>query len=217
MSNGCAPTACLRSDYFGRRKVSVVHAWLQRWAPLADWGVAGGTFLLALATAWLAKQARKEARSVAQESVAVADQVSLQREQMQAATVPNVYPFGNDGSRVAVLLLKNGGPGLALNVRGAVFFRAPPTSSNRMSYEVAAGTIASGDAIDARLEHTLPHGWEGVEGFVEYDDTLGRVWTTHFRFGHARGNQLVGFHEPSALVAEMGDPRERYCIANDLL
>lgn len=112
---------------------------------------------------------------------------------------------GYDTSGNQVLPLKNGGPGLALNVHGACFVRSTD-GGPRHSRELHGGTIAAGDTLDARLSDAVP-GWGGVEGFVEFDDLADEKWVTHFRFGHGPTNQLVCFHDPPGRVSELGDPR----------
>jgi hypothetical protein len=100
------------------------HDWLERWAPLAEWGVAIGTAALAIATYVLAKRAKEEAAAVRAEAEQVAAQGA-------AALRAHVYPettaewaWGwrewGEGNRDRVLPLRNGGPGVALNVEGHV-------------------------------------------------------------------------------------------------
>src|SRR5438132_714953 len=108
---------------------------LDRTAPVAEWGVAVGTLVLALATFQLARRAQEEATAVREEAAQVGDQVALQREQMAAAMQPVVYPTTpadwalgrNDyaGRRNEVLVVTNGGPGAALNVSGRLMRRPP--------------------------------------------------------------------------------------------
>jgi hypothetical protein len=84
---------------------------------------------------YLARQARREASAVADESKQVAEQVKLQREQAELNLRAYVYPSTPAGwasgradwqdRRLGVLPLKNGGPGIALNVEGKAFWRNP--------------------------------------------------------------------------------------------
>jgi hypothetical protein len=81
----------IRSVFVGADVVHGVTAtglqdWLDRWAPAAEWGVAIGTILLAMATAYLAKQAKREAAAVRDDADAVRQSVVLQREQNLTAT-----------------------------------------------------------------------------------------------------------------------------------
>jgi hypothetical protein len=61
------------------------HDWLERWAPLAEWGVAVGTIALAAATYAVARSARAEARAVSGEA-------TLLTEQARALLRAYVYP-----------------------------------------------------------------------------------------------------------------------------
>jgi hypothetical protein len=102
-----------------------LHAWLDRWAPAAEWGVAAGTLLLAVATFWLARRTREEAKAVATEARAVERQAELLSEQLTAAQRPFAYPIANQewqGTPGRRIFLRNGGPGPALNVSGAVYW-----------------------------------------------------------------------------------------------
>lgn len=194
---------------------------LDEWAPLAEWGVALGTMLLAATTAWLAYEARREGRASAHATTIMGEQVELQRVQMNLATQPLVYPAvtrawasrvagsGYDSAGAQLLPLRNGGPGLALNVHGACYI-TDPTRGTRRSFEIHGGSIAAGEVFDARAESPVVSGWSGVDGFVTYEDISGEEWVTHFRFGQGRTGQLIGFHDPPARVREVGDPRERH-------
>ena len=126
----------------------------------------------------------------------------LQREQMEESTRPVVYPnctheFTSGTSppydvyRLHLLPLKNGGPGIALNVRGVCFVPGSP----EIRIEIAGGTIAAGDTLDARLETPLSSGWNGVKGMVRYEDIEGQLWGTQFTFGRG-GGQLTCSHDP---------------------
>lgn len=203
-----------------------LHGWLVRWAPLAEWLVAIGTSGLAAATFVLARRARDEAAAVRNEATIVAEQVQLQREQSVAATRPAVYPVPLfDWTRGAgvysvrstndVLPIKNGGPGLALNVHGACFARDPDSLSRPISLELYAGTLAANESFDATTECAVPHGWATVEGFILYNDILGDEWVTHFKCGLGRGGRLIVGHEPPGRVADLGDPRDRYSYSLD--
>jgi len=62
--------------------------WLTHHAAYADWGVAIGTFALALATVTLAWQARSEAKKVAQQAGISAEQVEISRAALEAQVRP---------------------------------------------------------------------------------------------------------------------------------
>src|SRR5436309_14316250 len=65
--------------------IASFHGWLDRWAPLADWVVAGGTLTLAIATFVLARRARQEGENVRAD-------VELQREAMEQGSRAYVFP-----------------------------------------------------------------------------------------------------------------------------
>ena len=62
--------------------------WLTAHPAYADWGVAVGTFALALATVFLALQARSEARKVADQATISAEQVRISRAALDAQVQP---------------------------------------------------------------------------------------------------------------------------------
>jgi len=150
--------------------------WLDRWAPLAEWAVATGTLLLAIATFVLARRARQEAG-------AVAHQVEVERDQLIAARRPLVLPMaGLDGGTVhpnAQILFKNAGAGPAMNVRGFLWWRDSAGGASSLT----PLTIATGDEASAVVlgEGSKPN-WENASGFVRYHDLSGLEWQTHYRF-----------------------------------
>jgi hypothetical protein len=70
-----------------------LRGWLSDWAPAAEWAVAIGTILLALATFRLAKRANEEAQAVRQEAELLTRQVEIATEQLAASERPCVYPI----------------------------------------------------------------------------------------------------------------------------
>ena len=190
---------------------SGLHDWLARWAPLADWSVAAGTALLAFATFYLALKARAEARSVADDSKQIAAQVALQREQIARADRAHVFPSTPtgwaigavewQGRRAGVLPIKNGGPGLALNVNGKVYWRNQGAGEAWRTVTIYAGTIASGDEVEARLSANV-NGWADAIGYLFHSDLAGEGWLTEFKYILGDGNQLVCEHKAPELTAE---------------
>jgi hypothetical protein len=144
---------------------------LDRWAPAAEWGVALGTGLLAIATAYLARKARDEAKAVRADADAVSRSVVLQEQQIAAALWPNVYPVApvdwvNRQGRWAefgdrLIVLKNAGPGVALNVRGKAFLA--PGGVGPYTREIVAGTIAPGEDVDVRVTPFATAVWANAE------------------------------------------------------
>jgi hypothetical protein len=156
---------------------------------VSQWVVAGAEIALACGTVYLAVQARNEARAVGRESAHVADQVTLQREQMAAGTRPVVIPISppgwSDGSGAyhdnwfATLPVKNVGPGAALNVL-AWLDVGPPAPPLRV--ETVRSHLGAGDTQDLTLIWTreIRSEWQKAEGFVYFDDITGARWQTRF-------------------------------------
>ena len=186
--------------------------WLDRWAPLAEWAVAAGTFALAIATVWLAKRAHDEAKQVG-------EQVALQREQIEASALPNVYPVARhdwawkmdnsryEGSnRTYLLPVKNGGPGLALNVTGQVCAREYE-GMGAYQRSIIAGSIASGDEYDTRLSEGGVEQWiAGSFGYLRYDDVTGVSWETRF-ICRGRGTSVYFDVDPPRRTDELDEWR----------
>lgn len=175
------------------------HDWLERWAPLAEWGVAAGTFALAVATFVLARRVRDEAAAVRDEATRVAEQAvaSLRAYVYPETSIEwawNLDMVGGTVLRDKALPLRNGGPGVALNVTGHV---RRGTEGDPIALYV--GSIAPGQAINARLAHPIEGGWGGWAGTwlgdLLYGDLNGDQWTTGFTIT-LRDGQLVVEHEP---------------------
>jgi hypothetical protein len=99
------------------------HDWLDRWAPLAEWAVAAGTIGLAIATYAVARSSRVEAKAVRAEATQLTEQaqVSLRAYVYPESSAEWAWGGGDwGGYRDRVLPLRNGGPGVALNVNGQV-------------------------------------------------------------------------------------------------
>jgi hypothetical protein len=199
--------------------------WLDRWAPLADWLVAAGTILLALATFMLARRARDEAKAVREDADQVAEQVRLQREQMERGSRAYVYPHvpwdwargelfwaGGPKMNLTALPLKNGGPGLARNVHGKA--RWPLGEEDFYETTLYGSSIAPGDEIQTRLSQDAlawggSGGSGGAEGYVLYTDLAEQEWVTRFVFRSEEG-QLVGEHEAPVLVSDLDEDESLY-------
>ena len=151
-----------------------LHDWLDRWAPLAEWGVAIGTILLAGATVFLAHRVRQ--------------QVKVESEQLTAAYQPLVLPFGYNPDSPFVHI-QNAGKGPAINIRGALYWLG--TAGGASSFHpvvLAAGAnstaLVLGQGIDVN--------WTNARGFFRYFDLTGAESQTHFEFhGDAYGNIRV--------------------------
>jgi hypothetical protein len=135
-----------------------------------------------------------------------------------AAQRPLVYPiierawvYASAGSRyqggnARVLALKNGGRGPALNVRGTI--SAISADGKGYECEILAGTIASGDLLDARIAPDPGvENWVGAHGAVQYVDLVGNTWETRFEFGEeAPGEIAVTTHEPTVVATTARTP-----------
>ena len=188
--------------------------WLDRWAPAADWAVAFGTILLAIGTVYLARQAKREASAVREDAAAVAESVKLQQQQIEAGHRPTVFPVAPwewaqarerfAGVRNQLLPLKNSGPGVALNVTGELYW-IPPGTTSPVRVEIAQGTIAAGDQVEALLTASIAN-WEDVRGFVSYRDLMGQEWRTHFVFSQMQGQIAVEVGVIAARSRSAGEP-----------
>ena len=118
-------------------------------------------------------------------------QLELEQRRLEAGQRPHVYPAANpdwiEGSgRYSgsfrwnqVLPVKNGGPGVALNVRGQLHF-GPPTGA---FVAVVPTSLAPGESADLVLNWgSAPiSGWKGASGFLLYNDIAGVRWRTDYR------------------------------------
>jgi hypothetical protein len=189
--------------------MSGFHDWLERWAPAAEWGVVIGTLALAAATVWLARRTNKAAEAAQAEAAQVAAQGA-------AALRAYVYPESSaewawsitgytseigGGLGQRVLPLRNGGPGIALNVDGHV---RRGTEGERI--ELYAGSIAPGHLIDARPATQIEGGWGSWAGTwrgeLRYGDLNNDRWITYFTIMIGSGNQIVVQHEPPERVED---------------
>ena len=99
-------------------------------AAIADWFVAIGTLCLAGATVWLVLVTKDMVQRSSQ-------QLALEQRRIEASQRPHVYPespidrvdgrgdYGGPVTWREVLPVRNGGPGVALNVRGTLYFPPP--------------------------------------------------------------------------------------------
>jgi hypothetical protein len=174
--------------------------WLAGHPELAEWAVAAGTAILAVATFVLGIQASREGSQVAR-------QVELQRRQLAASERPVVYPITphewletlGDGGRW--LAFRNGGTGIALNVRGRLW-----SYGDKGGAELIAQTFGADDHARVWLaeERNLRHWW-GAEGYVIYEDIQGSEWQSRFRY-ESDGAQVWAKLTNWGESADLGDP-----------
>jgi hypothetical protein len=158
----------------------------------AEWSVAVGTIMLALFTAWLAWTTRRSVQAATAE-------LRLERKRLDASQTPRVFPalplewaLGGAPYNVDprlwhdVLPVKNGGPGVALNVWARLEW---PASGDNV--RTLATSLAPGDEVDLRLDSVgAPRtDWDNVTGRLIYTDIAGTAWQTDFRFDVAAANR----------------------------
>jgi hypothetical protein len=173
---------------------------LDDWAPAAEWAVAIGTAALAIATWRLARRAKAEAR-------AVATSVKVQTEQLAASERPCVYPItphewlAHLGEGGRWLAFRNGGTGIARNVRGQLWWH------DKSGWAVLVGqTLGPGDQFRVwLLGRKQVSRWYGAEGYVIYEDVRGVQWQSHFRFEHD-GHQVWAQLFEWGPTTELGNP-----------
>jgi hypothetical protein len=184
--------------------MSGFHDWLDRWAPAAEWAVAIGTATLAIATWRLAKRAKAEA-------VAVAASVKVQTEQLAASERPCVYPItphkwlAHLGEGGRWLAFRNGGSGIAQNVRGQLWWHDEDGNA-----ALIGQTLGPGDHFRVwLLDRKGVSRWYGAEGYVIYEDVRGVEWQSRFRYEHD-GHQVWARLFEWRPSSELGDPETEF-------
>lgn len=181
--------------------------------------VALGTLALALGTFFLALQARNEAGAVERESQQIAEQVTLQREQLEAGQRPYVIPFAptdwswkdgigryGQGQWKYLLPVKNAGPGAALNVQGSLDF-GPPSG---VKAPIIRTSLGPGDSDDLRLHVEAAWSqkvdWTSVAGLLDYEDSQGGRWRTEFRIEQENSARYVNVKDVRLVMRSDGTP-----------
>ena len=152
---------------------------------LAEWLVAGGTLVLALATFALVLVTW---RMVAQ----AGEQVALEQRRVEASQRPYVFPAASrrwiEGADLPrgmewfeLLPVTNVGPGVAINVRGTLYLAGPSGAS----VELVPTSLAPGESEYMRINwefQPLNHWaeWADARGFLLYDDIAGETWRTDY-------------------------------------
>jgi hypothetical protein len=169
-----------------------VQRFLDDWAPAAEAGVAIGMIVLALATWKLARRATA---------------------QLKAGERPCVYAITPRGEKWAGhlgdggrwLAFRNGGPGIARDIRGHVWWHTKYLGG----YDDAAligQTLGGGDYTRLRLaERKAVERWWGVEGYVVYEDVRGEQWQSRFRYEYSGGEVWARLTD-WAPTRKLGDP-----------
>jgi hypothetical protein len=115
-------------------------------------------------------------------------QVRLQGKQLAASDRPCVYPItphkwlkderlGDDGRFLA---FRNGGTGIAQNVRGEIWWHGEEGHAR-----LVGQTLGPGDHFRVWLRDKKSVGdWYGAEGYVVYEDVRDVEWQSRFRYEH---------------------------------
>jgi hypothetical protein len=164
----------------------------------AEWAVAGGTLLLALATFVLARGAKKQ--------IGVAEQhvVAIQRP-LVVPVVTEAWERLNELEPEPYVALKNVGLGPAYNVEGSLYWlggSGGATSIQRL-------TVGAGESLnDARvLGEGIFINWPGVTGFLRYLDSAGTEWQTHFRYQEIQQVGMEVVVTEVGKTSDLGEPR----------
>lgn len=136
----------------------------------AEWAVAIGTALLALATFVLALSARRQARLEADHVVAI---------QRPFVSPVVTREWDNEGSRQSRIALKNMGLGPAYNVEVGLYW----TGGAGGASSVMRTVLGPGDQTETRVTgEGINIMWPNAKGYLRYRDSAGVEWQTHFRF-----------------------------------
>jgi hypothetical protein len=118
-------------------------------------------------------------------------ELRLERQRVTAAQTPRVFPAPpiewtegtepythNPRHWADVLPVKNGGPGVALNVRARLEWPAP----GGVNVETVPTSLAPGDSADLRINWggKAETDWSNVVGTLTYEDVAHVVWQTDF-------------------------------------
>jgi hypothetical protein len=151
------------------------------WAPAAEIAVAAGTILLAAATFRLARQAKREASKVG-------EQVTLERQQLEASQRPFILPINtgwNPGAEEPWIMLSNAGSGPGYNVQGALYWPHGIGGGAPIVPTAIPAGQTSGAALSG-LWTGLSVPWGAVHGYLRYTDLATTEWQTHFRYHQDR-------------------------------
>jgi hypothetical protein len=155
----------------------------EKWTAIGTLAAAGATVLLAVVTVWLVRTTKGAVAGEAQ-------QINLQRRVLEASQTPYVFPAPTvewtdgigayaEGRWNEVLPVRNGGSGVALNVRGRLMW-GPPSGTH---IPLVRANLGPGDHQDMRINWaggSKQLEWHGVSGFLDYEDATNRQWRTEF-------------------------------------
>jgi hypothetical protein len=140
-------------------------------------------------------------------------QVRLQVKQLAASERPCVYPItphkwledehlGNNGR---FLSFRNGGTGIARNVRGRLWWH-----DENGEARLVGQTLGPGDHFRVRLlDEKQVTRWYGAEGYVIYEDVRGVQWQSRFRYEHD-GHEVWARLREWKPSSELDDPKAAF-------
>jgi hypothetical protein len=158
----------------------------EKWTAIGTLTAAAATLILAGVTLALVFATRGSVAKAAEE-------IAITRERLDASQRPHVFPAPNlewiaGSERYAgrwneVLPVRNGGPGVALNVFGQLQWPSP----SGVFVMLIATSLAPNTAQDMALDWSSPRDdWDNVSGFLEYEDVTGSRWRTGFHIQSRR-------------------------------
>jgi len=172
----------------------------------ADWSVAIGTIAVAVATLALAWVTRRSVKTAT-------DELRLERDRLTASQWPRVFPTPeiawSEGASPynfdphtwpTVLPVKNGGPGVALNVRARLVWPGPEGHN----VETVPVSLAPDGSTDLRINWAgQPETyWDNVNGRLTYRDIHGGMWQTDFHISVATHGRSVNVGDTLRLDAD---------------
>jgi hypothetical protein len=170
----------------------------------AEWSVAGGTLLLALATYALAWGARKEVAISADHVVAI--QRPLVTAVMARDVMIMVGPITREAQtpREPKIGLRNIGLGPAYNITGGLYW----TGGRGGASALRRTTLGPGeDATTEVVGEGIVIEWENASGYVRYLDSAGEEWQTHFRFRNVPTADFEVEIVDIGKTSDLGEPR----------
>jgi hypothetical protein len=171
---------------------AALREWFEDWAPAFELGVAVGTISLAFVTWRLARQAKQE---------------------LERADRPCVYPITPHawleeerlGAGGRFLSFRNGGRGIAKNVRGEFWWHDTDGHA-----ELVNQTLGPGDHFRVWLrDEKRVTRWYGAEGYVVYEDVSDVQWQSRFRYEHD-GKQVWARLDKWGRTSELGPPKSAF-------
>jgi hypothetical protein len=153
-------------------------AWTFGWEAL----VAIGTLGLAFVTFLLVRTTKRMVKTAS-------DELTLEKQRIEASQRPYVLPtpsgrwIEGQTPRNEVLPIRNAGGGVALNIRGRLYFPEGTTVS------VVPTSLGPGDSTDLRINWGgEPRGgsWANARGYLLCEDVVAVTWRTDYAYREDR-------------------------------